>query len=217
MKIPILILTALFIGFGVLNNVSSFQNGVRPKESWLEARVPLTVGEFQLKPDRPGSTISYKMTEPTYAELDPIGIAAQRFTSSGYKTFDAVVIAGNNMESFHDQRWCFKAQGWDINAEAQDVVKTKTYGDIPATVVDISRTDGTRTVALFTLRGPTKFHATIPEASKDFFKYELFQQKKFIGFFFRFIPEWRGANKADVLKFAGEYIDSAHDSSGGSI
>lgn len=217
MKIAILILCVLFVGFGYYNNNNALTNGVRPPESWLEEKVPTTVGEFELKANPVGSTISYKMNEPTYKELDPIGIAAQRFLAKGSKSYDAVVIAGNNMESFHDQRWCFKAQGWDIIGEEETKVMTKSYGEIPITLVTITRSDSVPTVAVFTLRGPTKFHASIPSASKDFFDYELFKQKKFIGFFFRFIPEYPGATKDDVKKFTADYIDAAHESSAGNI
>lgn len=217
MKTAMIALAVLFVGVGYFNNSPDITNGQRPKESWLEEKVPTAVGDFELKPNAPGSHVSYKMNEPTYKELDPIGIAAQRFVSRGSKSFDAVIIAGNNMESFHDQRWCFKAQGWDIIGEEETKLSTKSYGEIPITLVTITRADSSPTVAIFTLRGPTKFHSTIPSAAKDFFDYELFKQKKFIGFFFRVIPEYPGATKEDVKNFAAQYIDTAHETSGGAI
>ena len=51
---------------------------------------------------------------------------------------DCVLIAGNSKDNFHDPHVCFSAQGWDITKDEQQVVHTKTRGDIPVSVVQIS-------------------------------------------------------------------------------
>ncbi|MBS1722251.1 MAG: hypothetical protein JSS66_04505 [Armatimonadetes bacterium] len=215
MKAQVLALTGILVGFGVFNNVGSLTNGSRPPESWLEEKVPVRVGDAELSNPEGNSRICYKMGDAAYKELDPIGITGQRFRAPGGKLWDVAVVAGNNMESFHDQRWCFKAQGWDLMEETQSSLKTKTYGEIPVSVVKIQRSGYTPTFAVFTFRGPSKFHADIPSTSKDFFMYELMKQKKFIGFEYRVIPEFPNATKEDVLQFTADFIDAAHDSSGG--
>lgn len=217
MKTPALVLVAVLVGAGVLNNVNALTNGERPPESWVTDKAPTKVGSFDLQPETPGSKISYKMNESTYEELDPIGIAAQRYNGPGGQGYDAVIVCGNNMESFHDQRWCFKAQGWDLLEEKDAATVTKTYGRIPVKLVKIGRANTSPSYAVFTFRGPSGFHADVPSLSKDFFKYELFKQKKFIGSQYRFIPGWNGATPEEVLKFAAEYIDEAAKSGKGEI
>jgi len=203
------ILVALFVGAGAWVNVNALQNGSRPPESWLLAMVPTQVGEWELDralgPDQP---VSYKMDEITYNELDPIGIAAQRFRFGGLE-MDAVVIAGNQNESFHDQRWCFEAQGYELRESSTDSIQTKVAGEIPVQLVQISKGGMPPTYALFTFQGPTKFHATTFEMGRDYFVAGMSANSLQKGFFYRFIPLYTGASKDEVKSFAAAYIDTA--------
>ena len=105
----------------------------------------------------------------TRTSPDPVGIAGQVYSGPGGRSFDAVIVAGDRMESFHDQRWCFKAQGWDLGPEEDAKLKTKSWGEIPVKVVQISKRGFQSTYAVFTFRGPTKFHSDIPNMSQDYF------------------------------------------------
>lgn len=210
-----IILVALFVGAGAWVNVNALQNGSRPPESWLLEMVPTQVGEWELDralgPDQP---ITYKMDEITYGELDPIGIAAQRFRF-GSMEMDAVVIAGNQNESFHDQRWCFQAQGYELRESAMDSIETKVAGVIPVQLVQISKAGMPATYALFTFQGPTAFHATTFEMGRDYFIAGMSSASLRNGFFFRFIPLYPGATKEEVKAFAAAYIDTAEQTSKG--
>ena len=157
------------------------------------------------------------MPEVVYKELDPVGITAQRYSGPGGRSYDAVIVAGDRMESFHDQRWCFKAQGWDLKSEEDAKLQTKSWGEIPIKVVQISRDGMAPTFAVFTFKGPTKFHSDIPTMSYDYFFFELFKQKKFVGTEYRVIPLYSGATKNEVLQFAADYIDATSASSGGKL
>lgn len=214
MKRNLLILAALFVLAGAWTNVNALQNGKRPPESWLEGIVPTQMEGWTLRPQAPGKAYSYKMDEITYAELDPIGIVGQHWTN-GAMTYDAVVIAGNQNESFHDQRWCFQAQGWELQETLQDTLETKTAGKIPVQLVQIAKPGRGATVALFTFQGPSAFHATTFEMGRDYFMAGLKSGKLHNGFFFRFIPQFAGATKEEVKSFAAHYIDTANASSGG--
>jgi len=209
-KIPFIVLAALLAGGGVMNNVSSLTAGNKKPESWLEDHMPTAVGDFSLEASG-GSKVSYRMDKSTYEELDPIGIAAQRFKGPNGVGYDAVTIAGDGMKSFHDQRWCFNAQGWTIVESKDAEAPTKAFGKVPVTLVKIERPSTGAQYAVFTLRGPSGFHREIPSASKDWFWYELLKQKKYIGFFYRVMPTSGTLTADQVLQFTGSYIDAAND------
>jgi hypothetical protein len=214
MKRNAAILAGLFVLAGAWTNVNALQNGKRPPESWVEGLAPTQVGDWKLEPKEPGAKFSYKMDKITYDELDPIGIVAQRMRNGGL-VYDAVIIAGNQNESFHDQRWCFQAQGWELEETLVDKVATKNAGEIPVQLVKISRPGQPATIALFTFQGPSKFHATTFEMGRDYFMAGLSSGRLHNGFFFRFIPQFPGATKEEVKEFAADYIDAAFESSGG--
>ncbi len=212
----IALLIALFIGVGVVNNVNAISNSARPPESWLVDMVPSQVGDWRLIPLVQGSKISYKMDDMTYEELNPIGISCQRFTN-GVRDFDVVVIAGDTMQSFHDQRWCFVAQGWTIDKEDFVDIPTKSRGNLPGFLVQISRPGKPPAWALFTFQGPGKFHSTTPEASKDYFWNEILRGKRHIGFSYRFIPQYTDSLPEEVISFASKFLDEAYKTSDGKL
>ncbi|MBS1713867.1 MAG: hypothetical protein JST30_05975 [Armatimonadetes bacterium] len=209
-KTPFIALAALLAAGGVVNNVSSITAGNKKPESWLEDHMPTAVGDYTLEATG-GSKVSYRMDKSTYEELDPIGIAAQRFKGPAGAGFDAVTIAGDGMKSFHDQRWCFNAQGWTIVESKETVAPTKAFGNVPVTLVKIERASTGAQYAVFTLRGPSGFHSDIPSASKDWFWYEFLKMKKYTGFFYRVMPTTGGMTADQVLTFTGSYIDAAND------
>lgn len=217
MKKPIIALVAVLCVFGFMNNVYALKLNGRPTETWLHSQVPDQVGAFALQPDGPNSKVSYKMGEVVYKELDPVGIAAQKYAGPGGQSFDAVIVSGDRMESFHDQRWCFKAQGWDIKSEEDAMLQTQSHGAVPAKLVQITRTGVLPAYAVFTFRGPSKFHSDISSLSRDYFFYELFRQKKYVGTEYRVIPLFAGSTKEDVLKFTADYVDATFKSSGGKL
>ncbi|MBL8065749.1 MAG: hypothetical protein JNM34_07810 [Chthonomonadaceae bacterium] len=212
-----IVLAAILVGFGVLNNSAALRTSGRPSESWVHEMSPSAFEGYTLKPDKPGSKTSYVMGEVVYKELDPVGITGQYFVDNRGQSWDAVIVVGDRMESFHDQRWCFKAQGWDIKSEENAKVKTKAHGDVPIKLVQIARGNSAPTYATFTFKGPTAFHEDIPGLSQDFFMYELFKQKKYLGTEYRIIPQFMSATKEDVLKFTGQYIDAVSTSSQGKL
>jgi hypothetical protein len=209
------VLLALLLGFGAFNNLNALTQGKRPPESWLIDMLPTKVGDWLFVPDNPGSKITRKQDQKTYDELDPIGIGEQNYIR-GNLGFNVVVIAGNQMESFHDQRWCFVAQGWTITEEKEVLVPTQSRGKVPAFYVRIKREGMASDVpAMFIFHGPSGYHATTNAASRDFFWSELTTGNKHIGFSYRFIAQWPGATEEDVKAFAGAYIDEAYKTSNG--
>lgn len=214
---PVIALTSILVVFGFLNNSNSLRTSGRPKESWVHDRAPSQVKDFVLRPDMAGSKISYTMGDVVYKELDPVGMACQIYNGPGGKSFDAVIVAGDRMESYHDQRWCFKAQGWDIKSEEDATLKTESHGEIPVKLVQIAQGNGPSTYAIFTFRGPSKFHSDIPGLSQDYFMHELLKQSKFIGTEYRIIPQYQHATKEEVKQFTADYIDATFKSSGGAL
>ena len=104
-------------------------------ESWLIDRVPDIVPGYRLLPSDTNPKTTYKMDPETYAELEPIGITAQIYRDAQGHEFEAVVIAGQDMATFHDQRVCFTTQGWSLTKDAKEALdqlageisKTKGY------------------------------------------------------------------------------------------
>ena len=217
MKKPIIALVVVLAAFGVMNNVYALKLSGRPTEEWLHGLVPDKVGNFALQTTDPGSKVSYEMPEVVYKELDPVGIAAQKYAGPGGKMYDAVIVGGDRMESFHDQRWCFKAQGWDLKSEEDAKLQTKSYGEIPVKIVQIAQGNSIPTYAVFTFKGPTTFHSDIPSMSQDYFFYELMRQQKFVGTEYRVIPMFAAASRAEVLEFTAGYIDATFESSKGKL
>lgn len=214
---PIIALVVVLAAFGVMNNVYALKVKNRPTEKWMHELSPSKVGDFILQEKDAGGKVSYVMDDVVYKELDPVGITAQRYSGPNGRSYDAVLVAGDRMESFHDQRWCFKAQGWDIKSEVDSKLQTKSRGEVPVKVVKIARGNEVPNYAVFTFRGPTKFHSDIPSLSQDYFLHELVKQSFFIGTEYRVIPLYSGASEQEVLKFAADYIDATNASSGGKL
>lgn len=182
-------------------------------ESWMEKNSPKTVGEFKFVPGSDNPEVSYKMDEGTYKELRPWGIVARRFYD-GTKGFDAVLIASESKDSFHDPRVCFTAQKFEITSEGQTIVPTKTRGDIPVTVAQMNGPQG-KTFTAFFYRGPSGFAATTNDLKQSMFMYQCRTMESPQGVFYRFIPLNEESTPDDLFKFIAKFVDEANTVSNG--
>lgn len=182
-------------------------------ETWMENHAPEMVDGYSYlqSPDNP--KISYKSDEGTYKQLNPFGIVARKYRK-GERQFDVVLIAGNDKENFHDPHVCFRAQGWTFDVDKEVKIPTKTRGDIPATLAQIS-SQGKKSIALFFYRGPKGFYPSTPNLGAAMLLGPLFGNFQTDAVFYRFMPEYDGANVEDVIQFAGNFMDAAYKPSNG--
>lgn len=180
----------------------------RPPETWLENMMLTENAGYQLVPEVPGTKISYSMHPDTYKVLNPIGIACQKFQDPSGRQMDVVIIAGDSMQAFHDQRVCFKAQGWDLLSEEVRYLKTERHGTIPVTWMTIQLPGQAPKEALYAFRSPTGFQ-TYDQAKLGFIKAKLkdmFGEQ--IGYSYRFIGLTSDVDAQELAYFARTYLDN---------
>jgi hypothetical protein len=180
----------------------------QPDEAWLESVTPEEVDGMEYFSSKENPEQSYKMSAETYTMLNPSGICSRIF-DSGKGRYDAVVIAGDNADSFHDQRNCFSAQGWEIVADDQTTLEVPGAGTVPAVQLELNGPNG-RAWAIYCFRGPSgKVTSQFGTLWRDFFFGELKTGKVQQGQFFRFIA-LDGDESPDKLKeFAGKFMAQA--------
>jgi hypothetical protein len=186
-------------------------------ESWLEEKMLEQVGDFQLIPKEFGSKISYKMDESSYEVLKPIGIACQMMKDSRGREIDVVIIAGRSMEAFHDQEICFNAQGWTIEKMVERDISTKSRGDVPVSVMTISRDGGASRSAFYMFRTP-EGHSSYDKAKWDYLVGKFRNPfKDQLGFSYRFIGLTPDITEKEVEEFAVAYLDQLDQTTNGKM
>ncbi len=208
----------LWILAGLMTTIGAAYNfAPRPPERVMtEAQViemlPMKVGKFSpmLKP---GENVSYKMDQSSYDILKPWGICARVFVH-GPESYDVVAIASNSKESFHDPQICFKAQGWSLTNQRDDIIKTKSHGNVPVTLVDMEQR-GDKRVAMYFFRLSRGYYGNMSLVKKDMLTY-LFTHwgQKDEGAFIRLIPTGT-VDIEKMKKFAASWVDAANESSKG--
>lgn len=180
---------------------------------WLYENMPMEMDQSSVRSSDEAPNISYKMDEKTYETLDPIGIGAQVWTTPKGQ-FDAVVIASDSIQAFHDQRICFNAQGWIIKSLKVRNVDVPTHGMVPFTVMELERDGGGTKYGIYTFRPPIGF-TSYERAKIGFLIHELKTGQPGMGFSYRFIGMSNGLSEDDVIDFAKEFMANAKESSKG--
>ncbi len=182
-------------------------------DQWLYESMPTELDKSTVRQGDDVPNISYMMDEKTYETLDPIGIAAQVWTTP-VGQFDAVIIASDSIKAFHDQRICFNAQGWVIKDLKVREVDVPSHGMVPFTVMTLDRNDGDTKYGIYTFRPPIGF-TSYEKAKIGFLLNELKTGQPGLGYSYRFIGMSSGLTEDQVIDFAKEYMAAAKKSSGG--
>jgi hypothetical protein len=181
----------------------------RPTEAWLERQIPATIGGLTFIPSAENPMQSYRMDAQTYKALDPIGIVCRTYTN-GRDNYDVVVIMGDDPNTFHDQTWCFRGQGWTIRNDQTVQLHTRTYGDIPARLISLEGANGPATM-VFTFRGPSgRFFGTFGAMWRDFLLSDITGGKAPTASFIRILRAGAGA-AGTVEALTAAVIDSTQD------
>lgn len=181
-------------------------------EKWMIERAPTEFGDYKV-------VDSYTMDKMVYDTLKPYGIVSRVYGNKD-KRFDVVLIASRSKDSFHDPKWCFTAQKWNIDKQEVFPLKSDARGDIKVTMVTMNDGNLARNkLAAFFYRGPDGFYATTNDIKWGMLKSELlaevFRDKELDGVYYRVIPVYEGATREELLEFINEYLTAAKASSGG--
>ena len=212
MKKTLWVLAGLMTSIGLAYNFAPRPSEKTMTEEQVGAMLPMKVGKFTPMLKK-GETVSYQMDKASYDILKPWGICARVFTS-GNEAYDMVAIASNSKESFHDPQICFKAQGWNLTNQRDDVIKTKTRGDVPVTLVDMEQR-GDKRVAMYFFKLTKGYYGNMGLVKKDMLVH-LFTHlgQKDEGAFLRVIPT--GIVDVEKMKlFAADWVDEAGKTSNG--
>ncbi|HAY13066.1 MAG TPA: exosortase-associated EpsI family protein [Fimbriimonadaceae bacterium] len=219
MKQKIFVVIALFLAVGALANFRSKITGYeRLTEDQVEQLMPQeeVAGYRYVKSDSdPMQT--YKMDETTYEMLKPFGIVSRVYENNAGQRIDAVLIASDDSDSFHDQQWCFQGQGWEFSKIELRTIDTKTFGKIPVKYIEMNHKERGSAISLFTFKGPDKkFYDSFDAMWWDFITREFKSGKPQAGSFYRFISIY-DVSKEDLDAFAAAYIDEVERTSQGKI
>ncbi len=210
-------LFVLFLGAGIYRMYGLKIQNYQPKtEDWLYSIVPTHVLDYSVLPGAGNRNVSYRMDPKTYDELKPIGIAGQTFSGPN-GMIDAVVIAGDRMESFHDQRWCFKSQGWTITDEQKAILDIPGYGKMPIFLMKLSKGEETPKMAAFTFKTPSAFRLNYQMGQIDYLLDEFKTGHPNVGFSFRFIQIDANMSGDEFIHFIKEYMLAAKATSNGTL
>lgn len=176
-------------------------------EQWMKEHAPPQVDDYRFQPSADDPLISYKADQASYDILKPFGIVSRKYNNMG-RQFDVVLIAGNDKENFHDPHVCFSAQGWTFFEDRIVQVPTKTRGTIPASFAVIEN-KGKKSATLFFYRGPKGFYASTPNLGMAMLIGPLMGDFKTDAVFYRFMPEYPDATEAEIIEFAGKFMDAA--------
>lgn len=195
----VLVLCGLAIAFR-----SGVTGYVRPDERWLEARLPDQIGGYDFLRSQENPEQSYRMSEETYDLLDPIGIVCRVYESSNGR-FDVVTISGDEPDTFHDQTWCFRAQGWQVTEERTEQLTT-SLGTLPVRIIRV-QAGGRDEWMSFVFRGPSgKFFDRFGGLWRDFMVNDLTRGRTTPASFLR-VMGMDGQTDAQVLDFTVKAID----------
>lgn len=204
-----LLLSGLFALFGIGVIMRPAAKAYKVDETWLENQYPTAMGRYTMVPSQDGSKgHTYKMDATTYQTLKPYGIVGRTLTD-GQRNFDVVTLAGDTTDSFHNPLQCFAAQEWTVGTVKEIAIPTKSRGMVRATIAEASRAGGTPQYALFTYEAPGEMCATNFEVGKDMLKAELKTGKIQFATFFRFMGLSPNITEAQMIEFAGDYLDAS--------
>lgn len=203
----LLVATAAFAAISGRASTSTTRN-----EDWMKKVTPVQVGNYHFQEGtEPGA--SYKSPAMVYETLAPtVGILARVYEHGGQR-YDVTVIASTDHTSFHDPRVCFSAQGYTITSDQAITIPTKTRGNIPASLAQMTGPNGP-TVAIFFYRGSEGFYGTTLKLKWAMLYDKLRGKNEVDGVFYRIIP-MGDISTERLIRFTALYMDTAGQTSKG--
>ncbi len=215
LRVRVLIFAGVMLAVGAFNTLAGIAGkGPGKTEQWMEQHAPPAIQGLGFAKSEANPQQSYRMDDRTYKLLAPYGIVA-RVYGNAENAFDVVLIASRSRSSFHDPRVCFSGQGWTLVEQTSEKVTSKTRGELDVTLTKMDGPNRRGALAAFFYRGPSGFHPSTVGLKWDMFVQRLLNRTNTDGVFYRFIPQSANVTKDQLLKFIGDYLDAAHESSKG--
>lgn len=182
-------------------------------EPWMDSKAPTTVDGL-VSEDAP------RADQETYDTLQPFGIVNRDFHGNGH-SYNVMLLASDRRESFHSPSVCLPAQGLVITDESEVTIDTKTHGKIKAAYAELTLPDDPKVKhhMVYMYRVQNRF---IARQGNSTFALTIamfagpirgnFDQNTV---FYRVISEGENETKEQFLRFVGDFMDAAHESSGG--
>jgi hypothetical protein len=178
-------------------------------EKDMERVYPDSLGDYHMIPDPRGENPrqSYKADVTTYRALVPYGIVS-RVLTNGKRSFEVVVIAGDQPDTFHNPLVCFASQDYKVLRNDNITLKTQSRGDVSCILAIAKKGDMIQS-ALYTYEGPTKMSPENTGLHNDMFLTQLQTGRPQSATFFRFMTEDSKETPEDLEAFAVRYLDAA--------
>lgn len=212
LRLRLIVAIAVLLVGGLLNAAVRRPNPDAFDEKWMEQHLPRTIDGWGFIPSRENPEQSYVSSPQTYEMLKPFGIVARVYEVDGVR-YDAMVIASDNPDSFHDPLVC---QSGKIVSSKVESVETRTRGRTPFFV---SKTDfdGRPGWMVWTYQGPRGMRADVISLTTDMFLSELQTGRLGSATFFRVLSIGPKIAKDEVVRFAVRYIDLTWETAGGKL
>lgn len=201
--------------------VSTWAVKVRPPlppptrtERWMESALPTEVAGLRMIPSRENPAQSYRATDSTYQDLKPYGIVCRVF-GTPRDAVDATVIGGDAYESLHDPESCFPLFGWTVLSSRTVPCRTRTQGDVPLRVMRVRTPDNGERLVAYCYRSSLGLCATRREFAWGWNLGALRLGRPQEGAFYRFYQLCGPVSEGRLVGFVADYLDVAHDRSGG--
>jgi hypothetical protein len=183
-------------------------------EKFMEANAPKQVGQFTFveNPDKPGK--SYDVDERTYELLKPFGVVGRIYANKD-RSYDVLLISGNDKNCFHDNRVCFQGQGFTIVGQETQNIQT-SRGTIPVTMLTLEHRERGRMMAAMFYKGPgNKWFALPAPLTWAMFLEQVKLGSDLNSTFYRVIPLHQNPDKAEFVQFIKDYVAEAQKTSNG--
>ncbi|HLK13935.1 MAG TPA: exosortase-associated EpsI family protein [Fimbriimonadaceae bacterium] len=211
----ILILGVLMCIVGIVGAIASQLQKPKFKvtQSWMESKAPAEVGGFS-------SIASAPADQATLDALQPYGIVDRDYIKEG-KRFNVMLLASDRRESFHSPNVCLPAQGLNITNEHDETVQTRTHGAIRVTIAELTlqSAPADKQYMAFLYRVQNRFLArsgnTTLVLTLAMFAGPIRGNFDQDTVFYRFITENSKASEEELRSFVANFLDTAHDTSGG--
>lgn len=206
-------LSALFVLVGMWIYLFPHPKRIPRTEEWLKANTPYSFMSYRYIPSPKDPKESYKVDKNTYKILIPEAMLGRIYRKDN-NTFDVTTLISESKESFHDPRICFSAQGWTVENYTPTQLKTKTRGNINASLVRVSSKTERNKLALFFYKVGKDTFGTPQSIKIGLVWNKLKGEENVEGVFYRFIPS-TNTTQEDLIKFAIDYVDTINNLSKG--
>jgi hypothetical protein len=217
-QISVFVVAGVVLAAGILIQATPKIQLQSKTEAEMEEMAPRKVGDFEFRVNHacPKPNQSYIVDERTYTELKPFGVVGRIYEN--YKSgeaYDVLLIAGNDKNSFHDNRVCFESQGFQITKQEAVEIDT-TRGKVPATFLTLQHKERGVQRAVMFYKGPHNAFYPLPQnLTFGMLVEQLKLGTNLDSVFYRIMPVRMDATNEQLVNFTKLYLEEAQKTSNG--